>query len=294
MKKIILSILLILSAKLAFAQDTSLHDVLVDGDDWQPAVTGYKMCDGLASDAEGNLYFSDVKNGTGVYKMGLDGKVTQIIDGHPGISGLRVSADGRIYACENKASKIVVFAKDGTAKDLMTNIKCNDLTVTKSGFVYITETPTKRIHCITPDGKTFVADEGHVVRPNGITLSPDETTLVVSDHGGLNVWAWQIQPDGKLTGAEGYMTMLLKPQKEKKEALGDGSTTDTKGRYYVTTEIGLQVFDTTGRLSGVIGKPTPDTKFISVQFAGKDHSWLFVSGVDTIWKRKTQTKGAQW
>jgi gluconolactonase len=90
------------------------------------------------------------------------------------------------------------------------------------------------------------------------------------------------------------MTMLLKPLKEKQEALGDGSTTDAKGRYYVTTEIGLQVFDTTGRLAGVIGKPKQDTKFISVQFAGKDHTWLFVSGVDTIWKRKTQTKGAQW
>lgn len=291
---IVSSILLILSSKLAHAQDTSLNDILVDEAGWQPAVQGFTFCDGLASDAEGNLYFSDVKSGKGVYKLGLDGKVSLAIDGHPGISGLQVSADGRIYACENKAGRVVVFEKDGSVKELATNVKCNDLTATKSGFVYFTETPTKRVYGVTPDGKSFIADEGHVTKPNGITLSADGNTLAVSDHGGANVWAWQIQPDGKLTGAEGWMTMLLKPLKEKHEAMGDGSTTDAKGRFYVTTEIGIQVFDSTGRLAGIINKPERRSQFVSVQFAGEGHTWLFVSAGDTIWKRRTQTKGAQW
>jgi len=293
-RKSILLILLILSQKLSFAQDTSLHDVLIDNEGWQPAVKGFSFCDGLAADAEGNLYFSDVKNGKGIYKLDLDGKVTLAVDNLPGISGLRVGADGRLYACQNKAQRVISIAKDGSIKELITNIKCNDLTATKSGFVYVTETPTKRVYGVTPDGKSFVADEGHVTRPNGITLSLDGSTLAVSDHGGLNVWAWQIQQDGKLLGAEPYMTMWLAPLKEKKEALGDGSTTDAKGRFYVTTELGIQVFDATGRLAGIIAKPTRESKVISVQFAGKDHAWLFVSGQDVIWKRKTQTKGAQW
>ncbi len=291
MKKIILSILLILSKPL-FAQDTSLHDILIDGENWKPAVTGYTFCDGLAADKEGNLYFSDVKAGKGIYKLGLEGNVTLAIDNQPGISGLRVGADGRIYACQNKAGRVVVFEKDGTVKELAANVKCNDLTTTREGFVYFTETPTKRVHCVTPGGNCFVADEGHVNRPNGITLSADGATLAVSDHGGVNVWTWQIQPDGKLTGAEAYMTMLLEPLKEKKEALGDGSTTDVKGRFYVTTEIGIQVFDATGRLAGIIGKPARDSKLVSVQFAGAGHATLFVSAGDTIWQRKTQTSAA--
>ena len=291
--KLAFSFILALALRLA-AQDTSLHEILVDGEGWKPAVTGFNFCDGLAADAEGNLYFSDVKGGKGIYKLGLDGKVTLAIDNQPGISGLRVGADGRIYACQNKAQKVVVFEKDGSVKELVTNVKCNDLTATKDGFVYFTETPTKRVHCVTPDGKTFVADEGHVTRPNGITLSADGTTLAVSDHGGVNVWMWTILPDGRLTGAEGTMTMLLAPLKEKKEALGDGSTTDAKGRFYVTTEIGIQVFDTTGRLSGIIAKPTRESKIVSVQFAGAGHETLFVAAGDTIFARKTQTQGAQW
>jgi enterochelin esterase family protein len=274
------------------AQDTSTHAILIEGEDWKEAVTGQTFTDGLCATEDGSLLFTDVKTGKGIYKLGLDGKVTLMIDGQPGISGLALGPDGRIYASQNKASRVVVFEKDGTAKELMKDVKPNDLIVTKKGYVYFTETGTKRIHCITPDGKTFVADEGHVLRPNGITLSADQTTLAVSEHGGKNVWSWQIQPDGKLTGGAPNMTMQVSPNNAKGEALGDGSTTDAAGRYYVTSELGIQVFDATGRLSGTIALPFQGAKIVSVEFAGPNHEWLFVCAGDRIFKRKTQTQGA--
>jgi gluconolactonase len=276
----------------AFSQDTSTHDILIDGEDWQEAVTGQTFTDGLASDADGSLYFTDVRNGKGIYKLGLDGKVTLVIDNQPGISGLHLGADGKFYACVNKAGKVAAFTKDGAMKELIGNVKCNDLIVTKSGFVYFTETPTKSIHCVTPDGKAFVADKDHVSRPNGITLSADQTTLAVSEHGGKNVWMWQIQPDGTLKGGAPAMTMLVSPNNAKGEALGDGATTDEKGRYYITTELGIQVFDQTGRHAGTIALPFPGAKIVSCEFAGKDHDWLFVCAGDRIFKRKTKTRGA--
>ena len=46
---------------------------------------------------------------------------------------------------------------------------------------------------------------------------------------------------------------------------------DEKGRYYVTTELGIQVFDMTGRHSGTIAPPYPGAKIVSCEFAGKDH-----------------------
>jgi gluconolactonase len=274
------------------AQDTSLHDILIDGEGWQEAVTGFEFMDGLASDAEGNLFFTDVKSGQGIQKLALDGKVTLPVGDLPGISGLHVMADGRLAACQSKAGRVLEISKDGVVKELLANVKPNDLIATGAGFIYFTETSTRRIHCITPEGKTFVADEGHVIRPNGITLSADQTTLAVSEHGGKHVWAWQIQPDGTLKGAAPYMTMLVSPNNVKGEALGDGATTDVKGRYYVTTETGIQVFDMTGRLAGTIAKPTPESKIVSVEFAGAGHEWLFVAAGDKIWKRKTSTKGA--
>jgi enterochelin esterase family protein len=294
MSQKLLSLLFVLSASFLKAQDTSLHDVLIDNEGWKEAASGYTFTDGLACDQAGNVYFTDVKAGVGIYKIALDGKVSVFIDNQPGISGLHVGADGRLYACVNKTGRVVVFEKDGTVKELLANVKPNDLIVTKSGITYVTETPTKRILAIMPDGTNFIADEGHVIRPNGITLSFDQTTLAVSEHGGTHVWTWQIGLDGHLSGAEPYMTMLVSPNNAKGEALGDGSTTDEKGRYYVTTELGIQVFDQTGRLSGVIAKPSQDSKVVSVEFGGEGHQWLFVADRDKIYKRKTSTHGAWW
>ena len=295
MKKVILSILLILSSSYLHAQDTSVHDIHIDGEGWQLAVSGHEFTDGLACDKDGTIYFSDPKSGKGIYKLGLDGKEILILDDQASISGMDVGADGRIYFCQGgKIGRVSVLEKNGTVKELLSGVKPNDLIVTKSGILYFTETGTKRIHCIMPDGKTFVADEGHVLAPNGITLSFDQTTLAVSESGGKNVWAWTIQPDGKLTGGSPWMTMLVSPNNKQGRASGDGSTTDEKGRFYVTTELGIQVFDSTGRLAGIIAKPSRESKVVSCEFGGEGNAWLFVCDRDKIYKRKTMTHGAWW
>ncbi len=274
----------------ARAQDTSLHDFLIDSEPWKEAVSGQTFTDGLCTDADGNLFFTDVKNGKGIYKRdAASGEVTLVHDNLPGVSGLQFGADGRLYATHNKEQRVIVIGKDGEIDVLVTGVKCNDLAVSKTGFVYFTETPTKRVHCITPDKQHKIADEGHVTRPNGIALSPDEQTLAVSDHGGKHVWTWRVEKDGALTAATPYMTMQLTTGKA--EAFGDGMTTEEKGRWFVTTDLGIQVFDPAGRLAGIIAKPTLTSKIVSVEFAGKDHDTLFVAAGDKIFSRKLQVKG---
>ncbi|MEZ5387681.1 MAG: hypothetical protein R3F13_19405, partial [Prosthecobacter sp.] len=63
-------------ATTAFAQDTSLHDYLIEGEPWKEVAAGYAFTDGLCCDAAGNLFFTDVKGGEGIYKLDVDtGKV---------------------------------------------------------------------------------------------------------------------------------------------------------------------------------------------------------------------------
>ena len=277
------------------AQDTSLHDYLIDGEPWKEAAAGYAFTDGLCVDEAGNLYFTDVKAGKGIYKLdAATGKTGLFLDNLPGISGLQIGPDGRFYACHNREQRVIAINKEGQVDVLVTGVKCNDLVVTKKGYVYFTETPTKQIHLVTPDKQHRVVDDGHVNRPNGITVSTDEQTLVVSDHGGKHVWAWRIEPDGSLTGAAPYMTMWLatgKPPGKEEEALGDGATTESKGRYFVTTEIGVQIFDPAGRLAGILSKPEPNGKVVSVEFAGANHDILYVAAGEKIYSRKLQVQG---
>ncbi|MDE3110761.1 MAG: SMP-30/gluconolactonase/LRE family protein, partial [Acidobacteriota bacterium] len=56
---------------------------------------------------------------------------------------------------------------------------------------------------------------------------------------------------------------------------GDGMAIDTKGRLYVSSGAGVQVFDRTGKYLGAI--PTPRGA-ISVVFAGPNKRTLFIVG----------------
>ncbi len=288
--KSILSLLLALPA-LAICQDMPLSQILIDGDDWEVVTEGHEFTDGLSTDAEGNLYFSDVKGGDAVYKVDLAGKTSKFIKDAPGISGLQWGADGRLYACVAREQRVVSFSKDGVEKELVKEVRPNDLVVTHDGNLYFTMTPTKEIRRIDPDGKMTVVSEGVVNKPNGITLSRDQGTLAVSDHGGKYVWAFRIEKDGTLSAPGNYMTMRT-PASKPEIASGDGMATDVHGRYYVTSAEGLQMFDPTGRMGGVIAKPDKDNHLVSVCFAGKGHAYLHVANGGIIYRRKTKTRGA--
>jgi enterochelin esterase family protein len=66
--------------------------------------------------------------------------------------------------------------------------------------------------------------------------------------------------------------------------------TDATGRPFITSHLGIQMFDATGRLGGIISKPS-EKGIVSAAFAGADHSILYVCASDKIYRRKTLTKG---
>ncbi|MGY8640408.1 MAG: SMP-30/gluconolactonase/LRE family protein [Verrucomicrobiales bacterium] len=267
-----------------------LSQVLIDGEDWEAVSSGHNFTDGLCTDAEGNLYFADVKGGMAIYKVDLDGNKTDFIPEVTGISGLQWGADGRLYACVARGQRVVSFSKEGEMKELATEVRPNDLVVTHDGNMYFTMTSTSEIRRIDTQGEMTVVDTGTVKKPNGITLSTDQSTLAVSDHGGKFVYAFQIGENGTLNSPQAYMEMRT-PVADPEIAQGDGMATDAHGRWYVTTAVGLQMYDPTGRMGGVIAKPK-DGSIVSVCFAGPGHEYLYLACGDTVYRRKTQTKGA--
>jgi enterochelin esterase family protein len=129
---------------------------------------------------------------------------------------------------------------------------------------------------------------GGINKPNGIGLSQDGKFLFVSEYGGTNVWSFMVNPDGTLWAGERYMD--LRAPVNRPESGGDGMAVDAEGRAFVTSYVGIQVFDATGRLGGVIVKPS-EKGCVSVAFAGPDHSWLYACASDKVFRRKTLTKG---
>ena len=59
----------------------------------------------------------------------------------------------------------------------------------------------------------------------------------------------------------------------------------------VATALGVQVFDPTGRLCGVLPKPQPDKPLTSCGLSGPNREYLFVTNGDKIYRRKVQAMG---
>jgi sugar lactone lactonase YvrE len=288
----LLSVLLLIAPLLVRADDNPantdrLSGILIPNEDWQVVVDNLGFADGSSSDGDGNLYFSDLKSKPPlVIKVAPDGKRTTIAEA--AMSGTKIAPDARLYGCGG--GKVIAFElPTGKATVLAQGLKTNDLVVSYKGYVYITETGKHQVTLLDPaTGKVSPADIG-IAAPNGIALTPDQTRLLVSDYGGLHVYSFAIRADGSLTDKKAAMTMKA-PEKKPTVAGGDGMTVDTAGRAYVTTALGLQIFDANGELLGILPKPQ-NGPLTNAAFAGTDLNYLYVTNGTRVYRRKTQAKG---
>ena len=112
----------------------------------------------------------------------------------------------------------------------------------------------------------------------GITGSPDGKTLFVADIRAGKTYAYEIQPDGALTGKKLFC-----------EAGSDGMTIDNEGNLYLTGN-GVMVFDKSGKQIEHIQVPEKWTA--NVSFGGKDRQTLFITASEGLYSIRTKTKGA--
>ena len=280
---------MLLTADKLSAADENVSTIIPDGQ-WQAAVEGLGFSDGLTCDREGNLYFSDLRaKPATVWKLSPDGTKTKVAEGQSR-SGLRMGADGKLYACGS--GKIAVYElPSGKETILAEGLQPNDLTVSAKGFIYFTETGKKQVTMVEVKTKSVKAVDVGISKPNGIALSPDQSVLYVSDYGGINVWSFKVADDGTLSDKKALMTMKA-PEKNPNVAAGDGMCTDSDGRAYVTSALGVQIFEKDGKLLGILPKPAPNAALVSVGFAGKEFDTLYIACGDKIYKRKANVKGA--
>ncbi len=271
------------------AGDEALSKVLLEGEDWQLVAEGFGFTDAACSDAEGNFYFFDLGKGTGIRKITPAGQMSTFLDNTPKCSGLKFGPDGRFYACTQGPKKqvVAITVPGGEVTVLADDVQPNDLVVSRKGYAYFTETGKGQVTIVDAKGKVRVGATG-INAPNGITLSPDQGTLAVSEYKGTNVWTYRVNADGSLDAGARYME--LRAPVGKVDSGGDGATTDTAGHYYITSHLGIQMFDATGRLGGIIAKPT-SKGCVSVAFAGAGHDYLYACASDKIFRRKMKTKG---
>jgi len=281
--------------------DLTLLNLLVPDQGWKVVAEGLGFADALCADAMGNVYFCDMKK-PGIFRVeGADGSLTELWN--ESVSGLELTPDGkRLIGCQGSKSRIIsIDIATGEVRTIAEGVKPNDLAVTSQGHILFTDTGAKQVVRVDAGtGKTTVVDEG-IDKPNGIALSRDGGTLAVSDYGGDSTWMFRINAMGELDGKMPVMPMRLAYDYQKpfefqmappyvKASQGDGMAVDKKGRYYVTSELGVQIFDPTGRPCGVLPKPNKGQPLTTCILGGANHSTLFIANGNTIYCRELKVE----
>ncbi len=263
--------------------------------------TGFKFTEGPAADRDGNVYFTDIPNEK-IHKVDSKGKLSVFRDGSNHANGLMVSSKAEIIACEMDG-RVVAISPDGTRVRVIADKHDskrfnapNDLVIDQQGGVYFTD-PGFRAPDPLPQGKTavyYVSPDGKVTRliddlpnPNGVILSPDEKTLYVIPTGQAEMMAYPVEAPGKIGKGKVFCT-LKQPSKAKKPGGGDGLTVDTKGNLYITSALGLQVFDPSGKALGIIAFPEQPA---NVTFGGPDLRTLYVTARTSLYTVPMEATG---
>jgi gluconolactonase len=288
-RKLLLALTFAIFPTLALAQDMSVSGVLIDGEGWRLVGEGYMFTEGPAVDAEGQVYFTDIPNNR-IHKIGFDDKVTVFAEMTANTNGLMFGPDGLLYGCRNGDKQIVAYDRQAQMKVVAEEVNSNDLVVAGDGGIYFTDPPGGRVWYLNAKREKKVVAEG--ILPNGITLWPDQGTLVVTESREPVLWTFRVERDGSLTNKERYYGPLqVLPGAGVPGS--DGMKVDSVGRLYVATRAGLQMFDPTGRLGGTILKPH-NGPLSNVCFGGKNLDTLYVTAGDKVFKRKTQATGVRY
>ncbi|HEY3968271.1 MAG TPA: SMP-30/gluconolactonase/LRE family protein, partial [Planctomycetaceae bacterium] len=225
-----------------------------------------------------------------IHKIGQDDKVTVFAEDTAGTNGLMFGPDGLLYGCRNGDKRIVTYDKDAKVQTIAADVNSNDLVVAGDGGIYFTDPPGGRVWYINRQREKRIVAEG--IKPNGVILWPDQGTLVVTESTEPILWTFRVERDGSLTSKDRYYGPLQVPASGGGPG-SDGMKVDAVGRLYVTTRMGLQMFDPTGRLGGTILKPHPGP-LANVCFGGKNLDTLYVTAGDKVFKRRVQPTGVRY
>ena len=177
----------------------------------------------------------------------------------------------------------------------------NDLALDARGGVYFTD--TQGIYYLPPGGSvTKIIDE--VPRPNGLVLSPDESTLYVHNKDGVYMLSFDVAPDGTISNRRNfarYKSVRIPGHDDPswdEDNGADGMAVDSEGRVYAATNSGVEVFSPDGELLGVIpvqwgAENNRIRKPQNVAFGGPDRRTLYMVGAGTIYKVRTLSQGPQ-
>ncbi len=261
--------IMILVPALASAQEkpvptTAIAGVVAAGTAIEIVKEGFDGTEGPLPQADGSVLFTE-NRANRIVRVKPDNSTEVWLSPSGAANSLAVTGKGEVVAALTETPAIGVLKPGEAPRVLVKDFegkpfnRPNDLVAGSQG-IYFTDPgvapaageapkPTGVYH-LTADGKLkrIAAD---IRRPNGIALSPDERTLYVANTAGEWVVAFDLDAKGTVTARHDFAKLAgFRETEPDRAAAADGLAVDEKGRLYVATTVGVQVFSAARRSTG--------------------------------------------
>jgi len=296
------------------ARDPGLHDLVAADAPIERIAGGLTFTEGPVWRG-GALLFSDIPNKRIVRwrRLAEGPELTTFARGMS--NGLTLDKQGRVLAAEHDGRRVSRVADDGTRTALAEQFQGkrlnspNDIVMRSDGSIYFTdppyavqpgtpgvprpanwwtqpipgkEQPGQGVYRIAPDGSlTMVVDD--FALPNGLAFSPDESTLYIDDSAHKHIRAFDVRPDGTLTGSR-----ILLDMASNDPGVPDGLKVDVQGNIFCTGPGGVWVCRADGAFLGRIVLPELPANLGWAE----DGSVLHVTARTSVYRLQTRTRGS--
>jgi gluconolactonase len=295
------------------ARDPRLHDLVAPDAPIDRIAGGLGFTEGPVWRGDA-LLFSDIPNKRIVRwrRLPEGPELTTFATGMS--NGLTLDRQGRVLAAEHDGRRVTRVADDGARTVLAERFQGkrlnspNDLVVKSDGAVYFTdppygvrpsrpgtvrpagwwtqpiegkEQPCHGVYRLAPDGTLGLVVDDFAL-PNGLAFSPDESVLYIDDSAHKHIRAFDVRPDGTLTGSR-----ILLDMASEDPGVPDGLKVDVRGNVFCTGPGGVWVCGPDGALLGRIVLPELPANL----GWGEDGSVLFVTARTSVYRVPTLTRG---
>jgi len=295
------------------ARDPRLHDLIAPDAPIERVAGGLAFTEGPVW-RRGELLFSDIPNQR-VARWRRLPEGPELTTFARGMSnGLTLDREGRVVAAEHNGRRVSRIADDGTRTVLAERFggkrlnSPNDIVVKSDGAVYFTdppygvqpspagvprpegwwkgaitgkEQPCNGVYRLAPDGRLDLVVDDFAL-PNGLAFSPDEAVLYIDDSAHKHIRAFDVRPDGTLTGSRVLLDMASDDP-----GVPDGLKIDVQGNVFCTGPGGVWVCRPDGALLGRIVLPELPANL----GWGDDGSVLYVTARTSVYRVQTRTRG---
>ncbi|MDP3463168.1 MAG: SMP-30/gluconolactonase/LRE family protein [Bacteroidales bacterium] len=274
--------------------------------------TNFVFVEGPVWKSDGSLLFSDIPADRIIRWHPVEA-FSDYLNPSQQTNGLAYDKDNNLIMCSHGARAVIRQQADGTLTYLAHKYQGkrlnspNDLVIASSGALYFTD-PSWGLKDLEQSADKELSFNGVYVllndslilidstlwRPNGITLSPDQRTLYVSDMFVNNVgniktlYQYTLDENGmpiskKLNTVTGASDEILR-----QEGGFDGIKTDIHGNLYCTGPHGIVVLNASGNYLGTIRTPLSPA---NCGWGDEDFKTLYITARRHVYRIRLNVQG---